>query len=94
MSRSGYDDCCDGWGLIRWRGAVAAAIKGSRGRKLLADMAAALDAMACSRGERAMPTAEEFNLHPYVAEAVAAPIVGKVVRRRVKDPQQMELQTP
>lgn len=45
MSRSGYVDDCEGWDLIRWRGAVASAIKGARGKKLLTDMAAALDAM-------------------------------------------------
>lgn len=45
MSRSGYSDSCDGWDLIRWRGAVAAAIRGARGQKLLRDMLAALDAM-------------------------------------------------
>lgn len=46
MSRSGYDDdCYDNWALVRWRGAVARAIKGYRGQKLLQDLAAALDAM-------------------------------------------------
>jgi hypothetical protein len=45
MSRSGYSDDCDGWALIRWRGAVASAIRGERGQKLLRDLAAALDAM-------------------------------------------------
>lgn len=46
MSRSCYDECCDGWELIiRWRGAVASAIKGERGQKLLREMMFALDAM-------------------------------------------------
>jgi hypothetical protein len=45
MSRSGYSDCCDGWELIRWRGAVASAIRGKRGQQLLREMATALDAM-------------------------------------------------
>lgn len=45
MSRSGYSEDCDGWALIRWRGAVNSAIKGKRGQILLAEMAAALDAM-------------------------------------------------
>ncbi len=45
MSRSGYDECCDGWDLIRWRGAVASAIRGKRGQQLLKDLATALDAM-------------------------------------------------
>lgn len=45
MSRSGYDDDCDGWALIRWRGAVTSAMRGERGQVLLRDLAAALDAM-------------------------------------------------
>lgn len=43
MSRSGYtDDMDDNWALIRWRGAVASAIKGKRGQALLKEMEAAL----------------------------------------------------
>lgn len=49
MSRSGYDDGCDGWDLIRWRGAVNSAIKGKRGQVLLSEMAKALDAMSVKR---------------------------------------------
>ncbi len=46
MSRSNYsEDCDDDLALGRWRGAVASAIRGHRGQKLLAEMAAALDAM-------------------------------------------------
>lgn len=49
MSRSGYDDGCDGWDLIRWRGAVNSAIKGARGQNFLKDLATALDAMPVKR---------------------------------------------
>lgn len=45
MSRSGYSDECDGWDLIRWRGAVASAIRGKRGQEFLRELAEALDAM-------------------------------------------------
>ena len=45
MSRSGYSDDCDGWALIRWRGAVNSAIRGARGQSLLRELLAALDAM-------------------------------------------------
>jgi len=45
MSRSNYDDSCDGWDLIRWRGAVASAIRGHRGQRLLQELLDALDAM-------------------------------------------------
>jgi len=48
MSRSGYNDdfdSCDNWGTIRWRGAVASAIRGQRGQAFLRELAAALDAM-------------------------------------------------
>lgn len=49
MSRSDYDDSCDGWALIRWRGAVNSAIKGKRGQALLSEMAKAFDAMPVKR---------------------------------------------
>ena len=49
MSRSGYSDSCDGWELIRWRGAVASAIGGKRGQHLLREMRDALDAMPVKR---------------------------------------------
>jgi hypothetical protein len=45
MSRSGYSDECDGWALIRWRGAVAQAIRGQRGQAMLRELVAALDAL-------------------------------------------------
>ena len=45
MSRSGYSEDCDGWELIRWRGAVESAIRGKRGQAMLADLVAALDAL-------------------------------------------------
>lgn len=49
MSRSGYSDDCDGWALIRWRGAVNSAIKGARGQAFLKELLAALDAMPDKR---------------------------------------------
>lgn len=45
MSRSGYSDSCDGWDLIRWRGAVSSAIRGKRGQAFLREMLEALDAL-------------------------------------------------
>lgn len=46
MSRSGYSDDCDNdWGLIRWRGAVASAIRGKRGQEFLYEMLHALAAL-------------------------------------------------
>jgi len=45
MSRSGYSESCEGWDLIRWRGAVASAIRGERGQKFLREMLDALDAL-------------------------------------------------
>lgn len=49
MSRSGYSDDCDGWALIRWRGAVASAIRGKRGQAFLREVLAALDAIEDKR---------------------------------------------
>jgi len=45
MSRSQYSDDVDGWELIRWRGAVKAALRGVRGQELLHGLASALDAL-------------------------------------------------
>lgn len=45
MSRSGYSDDLDQWALIRWRGAVAAAIKGKRGQSLLKELEGSLLAL-------------------------------------------------
>ncbi len=45
MSRSGYSDDFDSWASIRWRGAVASAIRGKRGQAFLREMLAALDAL-------------------------------------------------
>ena len=49
MSRSQYSDDVDGWALIRWRGAVASALRGRRGQELLHGLASALDAMPVKR---------------------------------------------
>jgi len=49
VSRSGYSDDGDEWALIRWRGAVNAAIKGRRGQAFLREMLAALDALPAKR---------------------------------------------
>lgn len=45
MSRSGYIDDCEQWDLIRWRGAVAAAIRGKRGQAFLLEMWKAIMAL-------------------------------------------------
>lgn len=49
MSRSGYSEDCDGWDLIRWRGAVASAIRGNRGQAFLREMLDALKALPNKR---------------------------------------------
>lgn len=44
MSRSGYyDGWGDEWALIRWRGAVASALRGRRGQAFLRELRDALD---------------------------------------------------
>lgn len=45
MSRSAYSDDCDGWSLIRWRGAVQSAVRGKRGQQLIKDLIEALEKM-------------------------------------------------
>lgn len=50
MSRSGYiEDLDDQWGFIRWRGAVASAIRGRKGQGFLVEMLDALDALPAPR---------------------------------------------
>jgi hypothetical protein len=49
MSRAQYSEDIDGWELIRWRGAVAKAIKGKRGQAFLREMLIALDALPDKR---------------------------------------------
>jgi hypothetical protein len=49
MSRSQYSDDCDGWDLIRWRGAVKSSIRGKRGQAFIRELIAALDAMPDKR---------------------------------------------
>lgn len=49
MSRSGYSDDCDEWGLIRWRGQVASAIRGRRGQAFLMELLDVLEAMPAKR---------------------------------------------
>lgn len=46
MSRSGYvDDCEQTWDWIRWRGAVASAIRGKKGQAFIKELLEALEAM-------------------------------------------------
>lgn len=53
MSRSGYsEDYDDQWALIRWRGAVASAIRGRRGQAFLHELLDALDSMENKRLRR------------------------------------------
>lgn len=48
MSRSGYSDL-ETWSMIRWRGAVKAAIRGKRGQAFLRELLEALDALPTKR---------------------------------------------
>lgn len=45
MSRSGYTEDWNDWASIRWRGAVASALRGRRGQAFLKELLAALDAL-------------------------------------------------
>jgi hypothetical protein len=51
MSRSGYNDDCDGEGypLALWRGTIANATRGKRGQRFFRDLVAALDEMPVKR---------------------------------------------
>jgi hypothetical protein len=64
MSRSGYsDDCDDYWQHIRWRGAVASAMRGKKGQAFLKELLAALDAMP---RKRLIPNELEVTVPPEV----------------------------
>lgn len=82
MSRSGYsDDCDDQWAWIRWRGAVASAIRGKRGQAFFREMLEALDAM------------EDKRLHYHVlARGPSGPAcaMGVVVQKRGLDVTELE----
>lgn len=78
MSRSNYDDDIDQWALIRWRGAVASAINGKRGKAFLLELATVLDAMPEKR----------LIQHELVAESGECCTMGAVFKSRgcdVKD---------
>ena len=49
MSRAGYTDEGDQWGLICWRGAVKSAMCGKRGQAFLVELRDALDALPDKR---------------------------------------------
>ncbi len=49
MERSNYSEDCDGWELIRWRGAVASAMRGRRGQAFLRELVATLESMPNKR---------------------------------------------
>lgn len=50
MGRHGYvDDCDQTWDWVRWRGAVASAIRGKRGQAFLKELLDSLDAMPVKR---------------------------------------------
>lgn len=49
MSRSGYSEDLDPLEYGRWRGMVASALRGKRGRRLMRDLADSLDAMTDRR---------------------------------------------
>lgn len=81
MSRSGYiDDCDDQWSLIRWRGAVAAAIRGRRGQAFLRELIAALDAMEV----------KELHAHELRTEEGNVCALGAVAQARGMDVSQLD----
>lgn len=75
MSRSGYIDDCEQWDLIRWRGAVASAIRGKRGQAFLLEMHEAL---------KALPE-PKLVANALVTEDGAVCAIGSVGKRRGVD---------
>jgi hypothetical protein len=71
VSRSGYNDDGTEWDLIKWRGAVASAVRGKRGQAFLREMLVALDAI---------PTKQLIDRNLETLNGVCA--IGAVGRRR------------
>src|SRR4051812_19002978 len=78
MSRSGYNEDCEQWSVIRWRGQVAAAIRGKRGQRLLLDIVKALDAMPDKRLVTGELVREDGEVCTLGAVAVRRGIVDKL----------------
>ena len=76
MSRSGYhDEVFDEWALVRWRGAVASAIRGHRGQLFLRELLFALDELE----DRGLIAGDLIN------EDGAVCAIGSVGKRRGLD---------
>lgn len=72
-NRSEYsDDMEDQWGWIRWRGAVASAMRGRKGQAFLRELLAALDAMP----EKRLITEELHHEGSYCALGVVGQARG------------------
>ena len=75
MSRSGYsDDSSDNWAVIRWRGAVASAMRGQRGDAFLHEMLAALDALPV----------KELHSHALIHEGCVCALGAVAVSRKLE----------
>jgi hypothetical protein len=79
MSRSGYSDDCDGWDLIRWRGAVRSAIRGFRGQAFLQELRKALDELP-----------EQKLIHQELVTDSGVCALGAVAKRRALDVSQLD----
>lgn len=84
MSRSGYNDGCDGWELICWRGAVNSAIRGARGQTFLKELAAIMDATP-EEQRRLIPGHMEMG-----GEFCAMGLVAHAREVEIKDPENTE----
>lgn len=89
MSRSGYCEDIDQWDLIRWRGAVASAIRGKRGQAFLREMLEALEALPEQRliyGQltRQKPDSDVFTFPPRFrgSHAIGVCALGSVGEQR------------
>lgn len=79
MSRSGYSEDLDHWTMIRYRGQVASAIRGSRGQEFLRDLVDSLDAL---------PEKKLIANHLDCGDGVCA--IGSVGRKRGIDLNQLD----
>lgn len=93
MSRSGYSDDHDQWDLIRWRGAVASALRGARGQAFLHELIDALDALPVHElyPDSLMNIPEEADSRPFVCALGAVGLArGCVEEMTAVDPEERE----
>jgi hypothetical protein len=89
VSRSGYSDGLEHWDLIRWRGAVKAALRGKRGQAFLRELIETLDAMP----EKKLAYGRLFPPGPIDPDCTLC-AMGEVAKRRGLNLRSVDIDEP